>query len=529
MCVAEGRSTATARKGIYALYLSAVVALSHEPAVLAQALGSKTLGANIPSEPLSQALEDFAHQTDIQVVYLSDVVADQKTRGAPAQLKPIDALVYLLEGTGLRFEFLNTRIVRVVAADVRPDDVLAEIVVTAQVRGVPKPPHFAPATAQEKRKIETANQDLERRIARSQLLYRNAGLEQYLQEVAERLLETDATDAGPVHVRIIKGTEANALTLSDGSLYVTTALIAALSDESELAAVLGHELTHYTNAHVLRGLRIENRVELASQTATALFAVAVGAVALHNHLSQVSSPIEQSVTPGPTLGLWTRASIRGYPRELESEADDGGIRRMVLAGYDASGALTALHRLAEQARGQDATPLPLYASPRRLAERIANYRQLLAGGFGNAIESGVGRRAEYRARLGELPLDQVEILLEAGALDRAEVVLAAELATGDSGRAEFLEGEIARNRIPQSDGTIERALAAYERAVTLPGAPASAYRQAGLLHRMRGESAAAVLAFQSYLARAPTAVDGALVRIYLDELNTPAPTSGATP
>jgi beta-barrel assembly-enhancing protease len=529
MRVAEGRSTATARKGIYALCLSAVVALSHEPAALAQASGSNTLAANIPSEPLSEALEDFAHQTDIQVVYLSDVVADQKTRGAPAQLKPTDALLCLLEGTGLRFEFLNARIVRVVVADVHPDDVLAEIVVTAQRKGVPKPPYFVPATAQELRTIETANQDLERRIARSQLLYGNAGLERYLQEVAERLLATDATDASPVHVRIMKAAEANAFTLSNGSLYVTTALIAALNDESELAAVLGHELTHYTNAHVLRGLRIEKRDELASQTTTALFAVALGAVAVHNHLSPVSSPFDQSATPGPTLGLWTRASIRGYPRELESEADDGGIRRMVLAGYDASGALTALHRLAQQARAQDAMVLPLYASRPRLAERIANYRQLLAGGFGNAIESGVGRRSEYRARLGELPLDQVAILLEAGALDRAEVVLAAEQAAGDSGRAEFLEGEIARNRIPQTDATIERALAAYERAVTLPGAPAPAYRQAGLLHRMRGESAAAALAFQSYLARAPTAVDRALVRIYLDELQTPATTSGATP
>src|SRR5208282_4268790 len=212
----------------------------------------------------------------------------QKTRGAPAQLRPTDALICLLEGTGLRFEFLNTRIVRVVVADVRPDDVLAEIVVTAQVKGVPKPPHFAPATAQELRKIETANQDLERRIARSQLLYRNAGLEQYLQEVTERLLATDATDAGPVHVRIMKAAEANAFTLFNGSLYVTTALIAALNDESELAAVLGHELTHYTNAHVLRGLRVEKRDELASQTTTALFAVALGAVAVHHHLSPVS-------------------------------------------------------------------------------------------------------------------------------------------------------------------------------------------------------------------------------------------------
>jgi regulator of sirC expression with transglutaminase-like and TPR domain len=96
------------------------------------------------------------------------------------------------------------------------------------------------------------------------------------------------------------------------------------------------------------------------------------------------------------------------------------------------------------------------------------------------------------------------------------------MAKGDSGRAEFLKGEIARMRDPQSDATAERALAAYERAVTFPDAPASAYRQAGLLHRLRGESAAASLAFQSYLERAPTAVDAPLVRIYLEELRSPA-------
>jgi hypothetical protein len=33
----------------------------------------KALVANIPPEPLAQALEDFSHQTDLQVVYLSEV------------------------------------------------------------------------------------------------------------------------------------------------------------------------------------------------------------------------------------------------------------------------------------------------------------------------------------------------------------------------------------------------------------------------------------------------------------------------
>ena len=71
---------------------------------------------------------------------------------------------------------------------------------------------------------------------------------------------------------------------------------------------------------------------------------------------------------------------------------------------------------------------------------------------------------------------------------------------------------------------MKSALVAYERALSLGDAPVSAYRQAGLLHRMRGESEAATLAFQTYLERAPGAVDAPLVRIYLDELRTASPT-----
>jgi hypothetical protein len=55
----------------------------------------------------------------------------------------------------------------------------------------------------------------------------------------------------------------------------------------------------------------------------------------------------------------------------------------------------------------------------------------------------------------------------------------------------------------------------------------SVYRQAGLLQRLRGEPAAALVSFQDYLERAPTAVDAPLVRIYLDELRASAPVSGA--
>ena len=506
-----------ARRGIAAAMLGAVYAMSvcmtvillHCPPALAESSVPTPLVADIPNQPLAQALVDFTRQTGLQHVYDSDVISDQKTRGARAGLAPADALARLLEGTGLQYQFLNAHIVLIAGA---APPLLEEVVVIAHL--VPNPPHVAPATAEETRIIDAANEELERRIVRNQLLYGHAALDRYLQATAERLLASDATDLVAVRVRVIKGTDANAFALSNGSIYVTTALLATLDDESELAAVLGHELTHYTNAHVLRALRDENR-KTAVASAAGIFLGAVLGVAQERAGIQ---PDKAVLIPQKTLRIWARASVSGYSRDLEREADDGGIRRMIAAGYDASGALAALQRLAEQPSGELSVDLPMYASHPRLAERIASYRGLLAGELAAAVGSGrETRRAEYQAQLADLSLDQVAILLEAGALDRAETALGAAMATRDSARAEFLAGEIARNRLPHTDAMEARALAAYERAVTLPESPPAAFREQALLYWRLGNPEAARVAFQQYLERAPFAADAPLVRRYLEQ------------
>ena len=295
-----------------ALYLGAL-AVPHAAAALDSSLESKILIEDIPSEPLARALESFANQTNLEVVYLSDVVTDQQTQGAPAQLKPMDALTRLLDGTGLQFEFLNSRIVRVVATNAHPDDLLVEIVVTAQAVGVPRPPHFAPASAKELHAIEIANENFERRIAHDAVFYPNPELGRYLQHIAENLLAVDAPDVGAVHVRIINSTESNAVMLPNGSLYVTTALLATLYDESELATIFSRELTHYANVHVLRGLRKQKQDEIAKTSALVLAAVALALVAANNHLTPMTSPVNQAATPRPTSALWASAPGGTYP------------------------------------------------------------------------------------------------------------------------------------------------------------------------------------------------------------------------
>ncbi len=81
------------------------------------AVSAPSLSADIGPQPLSAALADFAHQTGLQLVYVSQIAARLTSKGARAGTSATEALTQLLEGTGLRFEFLNARTVRIYESD----------------------------------------------------------------------------------------------------------------------------------------------------------------------------------------------------------------------------------------------------------------------------------------------------------------------------------------------------------------------------------------------------------------------------
>jgi outer membrane receptor protein involved in Fe transport len=98
------------------------------------------LTTDIPAQPLSSALEAFADQTGLHLVYLSRIVRNQTSRAVSAGLRPQDALARLLQGTGLRFEALTAHSVRIL--EISPPEPsrssaaesLAEVIVTANRR-----------------------------------------------------------------------------------------------------------------------------------------------------------------------------------------------------------------------------------------------------------------------------------------------------------------------------------------------------------------------------------------------------------
>jgi iron complex outermembrane receptor protein len=114
------------------------------PATLAQTFEPTALSADISAEPLAQALQAFARQTGLQLVYVSGVLGDQRSRAVSAGLSANEALTRILQGTGLKFEYLTPRSIRIIALVAGPlreiaawtpaGEELQEVIVTANRR-----------------------------------------------------------------------------------------------------------------------------------------------------------------------------------------------------------------------------------------------------------------------------------------------------------------------------------------------------------------------------------------------------------
>jgi iron complex outermembrane recepter protein len=127
-----------------ALSICAPGTLIPVPATLAQTIEPTVLAADIPAQPLDQALTAFGRQTGLQFVYVSGVVRDQRSQAVSAGLGANEALTRMLEGTGIKFEYLTPRSIHILAAVVAlprvtttttfSGDELQEVIVTANRR-----------------------------------------------------------------------------------------------------------------------------------------------------------------------------------------------------------------------------------------------------------------------------------------------------------------------------------------------------------------------------------------------------------
>jgi len=144
-------------------------------------------------------------------------------------------------------------------------------------------------------------------------LYENPALQEYVQKVGDKLAAKSHRSNLIFRFTVLDSHEINAFALPGGYIYITRGLLAYLSNEAELAAVLGHEIGHVTARHAVR--------QQSTAAATGLLAAVLASQAGFNGAGDLLN----------TIGT---ALVRGYGRDNELESDRLGAEYLAKTGYD---------------------------------------------------------------------------------------------------------------------------------------------------------------------------------------------------
>jgi len=346
------------------------------------------------------------------------------------------------------------------------------------------------ANDDEERRLWLRAKEEEKKLDESRLVYKNAAMEQYLEAVVRNLVPADRLVTVPIRVSIIRNRSCNAFIFPNGRIYIHSGMLAAMENEAQLATILGHECVHALNRHMLREIR-------DARDKTAISAV-VGAIT-----GNVLLPLGQ---------LGALASISGYSRELETEADREGFRLLVRAGYDPREATKIFAILQKEAAAEEQHESFFFASHPKLQARIDSYDNLLKGEFADS-RGGATNADGYMKTFGPLLLDSAEMDLKAGRFERARSCLRRYLAaSGDNARAYFLLGETCRQDMKKADTA--KAREHYQKAALLDPEYAEPHRAMGLLAYKQNDREQARRSLERYLALAANAPD----RRYIEEM-----------
>ncbi|HUF22924.1 MAG TPA: M48 family metalloprotease [Vicinamibacterales bacterium] len=201
-------------------------------------------------------------------------------------------------------------------------------------------------------------------------------LQAFIDEVGSRLVQSsDARNTDwKFDFNLLGDTQTvNAFALPGGPIFITRALLARMTDEAQLAGVLGHEIGHVVARHA------------AEQAAkTQLGQGLVGAVA-------VGTANDAGYSAGGQMAQFVaQMTLMRYGREDELQSDQLGVRFMADAGYDPRALIDVMEILAQASGGQPRGPEFSSTHPDP-GNRKAVIEKAIRERFPNGVEGTRGR------------------------------------------------------------------------------------------------------------------------------------------
>jgi predicted Zn-dependent protease len=225
---------------------------------------------------------------------------------------------------------------------------------------------------------------LDLRFERDGLVFTDEAANAYLSGIGRSLIPKGlAIEKVSWRFRMLRDPQPNAFALPNGSIYVTTGLMTLIDNESQLAAIIAHELTHVMRRHTY----LQNR----SNRKKFLTMNIMSAVGSYAPLSMVGAVITIVTTVAPLIMF---ATMFGYSRDLEREADLKGIDMMISAEYPPEEMVQVMKLLDKDIEGENVRLF--YNDHPSLDERI----KYLSSYLGARAERKTGKMELHREREG---------------------------------------------------------------------------------------------------------------------------------
>jgi beta-barrel assembly-enhancing protease len=278
----------------------------------------------------------------------------------------------------------------------------------------------------------------------------------YINEVGQKLAAV-ADRKLPYEFKVLNNSVPNAWAMPGGKIAVNRGLLTELKNESELAAVLGHEIVHAAARH---GAKAQERGTLMQ---VGMVAAQVGAV-----VGGVDADVAGMALAGAGVGL--QMTQMKYGRDQELQSDFYGMQYMQRAGYDLNGAITLQETFVRLSSGhgeKENAFEQLFASHPPSPERVAK-NKVTAATLGVGGEVGEQRYQTRIAALTKAKPAYDKFDQAVAALKKKEFSVATSLANEanqllpDEGRFHELLGEIAL-----SQKHFKEAIPHYQKAIQL--------------------------------------------------------------
>jgi len=156
----------------------------------------------------------------------------------------------------------------------------------------------------------------------------------------------------------------NAFALPGGFIAVHSGLILIAQTESELAAVIGHEIGHVEQRHIARMIAKQRE-----STAIAIGALLIALLAARSNSSSAADLTQAALFGGQAAAIQQQLN---YSRDAEREADRVGFQTLMGAGFDVTAMATFFGRMQQSTRiYESAAPAYLRTHP-LTTERISD-------------------------------------------------------------------------------------------------------------------------------------------------------------